>query len=431
MLSRRVDLSIQARRPEDAALVTELNELRAERDRQLRRWESREAAREGGAPTDQERQQAQQAIVELEQRVIAGWHRLLVHNADYAREAALWRARPESPRPALDDRTLLLSYFSIRGRVVAFVVRRDGVRATYLGEMAQIERLSRLLALNMRATPGSVGERAMSLEANARHLLGQLYGLLVAPLEADLVGYSDLIVVPHGSLHYLPFHALHDGSGYLLERFTISYLPGAGLLPHIRPAPPEAKGALVLGYSHGGRLPHALSEARAVAAGLGVSAHLEEDASLELLRASIGERRVVHLATHGSFRLDSPLFSGLVLADGWLTTLESFNLRLSASLVTLSACDTGRSRVGAGDDLQGLMRAMLHAGAASLLLSLWTVEDQAAADLMGQLYTQLTAGTGKAAALRHAQRAMIAAGGPRAHPYFWAPFFLVGDTGRL
>jgi CHAT domain-containing protein len=297
--------------------------------------------------------------------------------------------------------------------------------------MAQVERLSRLLALNMRATPGSAGERAKSLEANARHLLGQLYGLLVAPLEADLVSYSDLIIVPHSSLHYLPFHALHDGAGYLLERFTISYLPGASLLPHIRPAPPEAEGALVLGYSYGGRLPHALSEARAVAAGLGVSAYLEDDASLDLLRAEIGGRRVVHLATHGSFRLDSPLFSGLVLADGWLTTLESFNLRLSASLVTLSACDTGRSRVGAGDDLQGLMRAMLHAGAASLLLSLWTVEDQAAADLMGKLYAQLAAGEGKAAALRHAQRALIAAGGPRAHPYFWAPFFLVGHTGRL
>lgn len=430
MLSRRVDLSIRARRPDDEALVAELNELRAERDRLLRRWESREAAREE-PPTEQERQQAQGAIVELEGRITAGWHRLLVHNADYAREASLWQGSPEPPRPDLPAGALLLSYFSIHGRAVAFVASRDGVRATQLGDLAQIERLSRLLALNLRATPGSSGERAAGLAANARHLLGQLYGLLVAPIEADLAGHDRLIIVPHGSLHYLPFHALHDGQGHLLERFTISYLPGASLLPHIRPAPLEAAGALVMGYSHGGRLPHALSEAAAVAAGLGAEAYLEGEASLERLRAEIGGRRVVHLATHGSFRLDSPLFSGLVLADGWLTTLESFNLRLTASLVTLSACETGRSRVGAGDELQGLMRAMLHAGAASLLLSLWTVEDQAAADLMGQLYGRLSAGAGKAEALRQAQLALIAAGGPRAHPYYWAPFFLVGETGKL
>jgi hypothetical protein len=144
-------------------------------------------------------------------------------------------------------------------------------------------------------------------------------------------------------------------------------------------------------------------------------------------------------ATHGEFRPDNPLFSGLALADGWLTTLDIFNLRLQASLVTLSACQSGQSQVGGGDELLGLMRAFLYAGAASLVLSLWAVEDRSTALLMEAFYAKLAEGWSKGAALRHAQRQFIQDGvsqGDAAqrlykHPFFWAPFFLVGDTGLL
>jgi CHAT domain-containing protein len=120
---------------------------------------------------------------------------------------------------------------------------------------------------------------------------------------------------------------------------------------------------------------------------------------------------------------------GLALADGWLTTLDIFNWRLQASLVTLSACQTGRSVVAGGDELLGLMRAFLAAGAASLVASLWAVEDRSTALLMENFYRQLAAGAGKGAALRAAQLSLL--DGAYVHPYYWAPFFLVGDAGPL
>src|SRR6185503_18037582 len=93
--------------------------------------------------------------------------------------------------------------------------------------------------------------------------------------------------------------------------------------------------------------------------------------------------------------------------DGWLTTLSIFHLPLNASLVTLSACQTGRSVIGGGDELLGLMRAFLYAGAASLVLSLWAVEDRSTALLMETFYRKLAEGLSKRAALRYAQLQFI------------------------
>jgi CHAT domain-containing protein len=145
------------------------------------------------------------------------------------------------------------------------------------------------------------------------------------------------------------------------------------------------------------------------------------------------------LATHGEFREDNPLFSGLEFSDGWLTTLDVFNTPLNASLVTLSACHTGRSLVGGGDELLGLMRAFLAAGANSLVLTHWAVDDRSTALLMQVLYEQLAAGEGKGSALRKAQLALlgclsendIALPVQYQHPFYWAPYFLVGDNGPL
>jgi CHAT domain-containing protein len=101
-------------------------------------------------------------------------------------------------------------------------------------------------------------------------------------------------------------------------------------------------------------------------------------------------------------------------------------MRLKASLVTLSACQTGRSVVGGGDELLGLLRAFLAAGASSLVSTFWAVEDQTTAALMQDFYQALADGSDKGAALRQAQLNHL-----DKHPYFWSPFFLVGDTGPL
>jgi CHAT domain-containing protein len=286
--------------------------------------------------------------------------------------------------------------------------------------------------------PRGTLKQAAHQAANAQGLLQRLHDLLVGPLRAVLHPYSKLIFVPHGSLHYLPFQALWDGTSFLLERHEISYLPGASMLRYCLEADPVDAGVLSLGYSYGGRLPYALQEAQTIAEILGDGVLLEEGATLAQLRAAASGCQIIHMATHGEFRPDNALFSGLALADGWLTTLDIFDLQLNASMVTLSACRTGQSVVAEGDELMGLMRAFLSAGAASVVLGLWTVEDRSAAQLMERFYRKLAAGWSKGAALRQAQLQLIAGRNSDddvevayAHPYFWAPFFLVGESGPL
>jgi CHAT domain-containing protein len=285
------------------------------------------------------------------------------------------------------------------------------------------------LRAGQESDPRQAGARA----ANIISVLQRLYAQLIAPLEGLLAGVQRLIIVPHGPLHYLPFHALFDGQYHLLERFEVSYLPGSSLLRYARGmrSPGSETRVLALGNSFHGRLPYAVEEARTVAELWGCTALVEEEASLDSLHKRASECHVLHLATHGEFRGDNALFSGLALSDGWLTTLDIFNLRLNAELVTLSACQTGRSVVGGGDELFGLMRAFLSAGAASLVATLWTVEDRSTALLMQRFYQRLVKGESRGGALREAQLQFLREDENKMynHPYFWASFFLVGDTG--
>lgn len=437
LLAYRLDLGIEARDARDRPLVDELMALRAERDRLYRRWEGDEefAARGRTAPNGG-RQQLQQDVLALEKQITGLWHKLLIRNADYARDAALWQVRTEPIQPYLAPDTLLLEYFIVHGEVIAFLVTEKAVEARRLsGDLARVQQLLRLLWLNLKAVPGSTAHRVTALEANVRGILQQLHTLLIAPLGDALDSHPRLIIVPHGLLHYLPFHALHDGQSFLLEQHELSYLPGASLLRYCREAQPAPSGLLAFGHSYDGRLPYTVQEARSIAALLDTQPFLEEAATRTQLQAAASGSRTIHLATHGDFRPDNPLFSGLALADGWLTTLDIFNLQLKASLVTLSACQTGRNVVGGGDELLGLMRAFLYAGAASLVLSLWTVEDRSTAQLMEVFYQKLAAGWTKGAALRYAQLQFTGEDSDVAerytHPYFWAPFFLVGDAGPL
>jgi CHAT domain-containing protein/tetratricopeptide (TPR) repeat protein len=429
LLAYRLDLRIEARSPADQPLVEQTLVLRAERDRLYRRWHTGEEAGQRDDPAAQllAQQRIGQQVIELEQQITAAWHKLLVRNAAYAQDAALWEPPREATPPDLDEETILLEFFSLNGQFLLFLVTRQGVEAVKLPvTTAQLQQLMQRLWLNLRAVPQGQPANQAALARNAQAILQQLYQLLIQPIRTQLGGYRRLLVVPHGPLHYLPVHALYDGAAYLLERFEIGYLPAAGALPYCRHKPQAANGLLALGYSGNGRLPQAPQEASSIAQIWRGATLLEEEATLANLRQQAGGYRLLHLATHGEFRPDNPLFSGLALADGWLTTLDIFNLRLQASLVTLSACQTGRSLVGGGDELLGLMRAFLAAGACSLVATFWPVEDTLTASLMQDFYQALAAGADKGTALRQAQLPYL-----DRHPYFWAPFFLVGDTGPL
>lgn len=346
--------------------------------------------------------------------------------------AAIPEGRDALPR--LDPGTALVEYYLPDAGGAVFVVIGDDLAVVPLAASAgEIHRLMRQWQTNLAATARAIasGTPIAGLHRNARGILAALHRALIAPVVARIAGCERLVVVPYGPLHAVPFHALFDGGRYLVEDVEVAVCPSSALLALCagHPRGPEETRALVLAHSDGGRLPAVHAEADAVTASFPGVAYREADATRARLIAAAPRHRVLHLAAHGEARLDNPTFAHLRLADGQVTATDVFNLRLQGALVTLSACETGRSAVTGGDELIGLSRGFLHAGAATLVQSLWRVEDDATARTMAHFYRALRAGHTKGAALRGAQRALLAADG--AHPYLWAPFQLVGDSGAL
>ncbi len=328
----------------------------------------------------------------------------------------------------------LVEYFSAGDRLVAAVITRKEIRiqpVTVLSRAAHFLQLLRFQLSKFRM--GSEYVRRFEdplLRATLSHL-ESLYSELIAPLRPFLEG-RHLIIVPHGPLHFLPFHALRNGDEYLCDAFTVSYAPSATIFSWCREKPASTcESSLVFGIADE-RAPQILREAESVAALLPHSSvHLGEQATSSVLREQGPRSGLLHLATHGIYRQDNPMFSGIRLGDGYLNLYDLYQMRLDARLVTLSGCATGMNFVSAGDELLGLQRGLFCAGATTLLLSLWDVHDQSTAQLMQHFYGDYIRTNDMAGAL---QRAMQNLRRQNPHPYFWAPFVLVGkltDSPRL
>ncbi len=331
--------------------------------------------------------------------------------------------------PRLQAGEVLLEYYfdGASGLVFVGAANRLTVVPLRVGPAVIRRRLNRLQTnLEATAQAWARGQPIGAFAGNARGILQDLYRDLIEPVATHLTGQDRIVVVPFGPTHAVPFHALYDGQQYLIERSEVSVWPASSLIGRTSKRHPS-QSALVVGYSDGGRLPNVLAEARAVAGLLPGRLYLEEAATRAAVVGAASGCQVVHLATHGEARLDNPAFAHLKLADGQLSAVDVFNLELDGALVTLSACETGRSVVVGGDEVIGLSRGFLYAGASTLVQTLWRVDDRSTAQLMEQFYRGLSAGLPKAAALREAQRAALDQNS--GHPYFWAPFQLIGDHG--
>lgn len=343
----------------------------------------------------------------------------------------------------MPDQTLL-AYFLHKDTLVIFAATTETL-ATYKipDGAAQLERLLPLLHAHLQ--PDGWPNVQQPPQKVIRRLLNKLYDLLIAPV-ANLLpmqsGY--LTIVPYGPLHALPFHALHDGSHFLVENFQINYLPASNMLMHLGRLQYEdahdridafmsSKQPIVFGYSGNGHLQRTVDEAKMLAEMLGGRCYIEGEATIARLIEQAPNSPIIHIATHGQSRLDAPNFSYVLLADGQLNAIDAFNLDLKGcELITLSGCETGLSLSGGGDEQLGLGRAFLAAGASSLLMSLWPVEDNATNELMQCFYQHLLQGESKGQALRAAQCSLVHHTGTiYTHPYFWAAFRLVGDVGPL
>ena len=175
-------------------------------------------------------------------------------------------------------------------------------------------------------------------------------------------------------------------------------------------------------------MPQTHSEAEFVHQLFGGRFCADGDVSRSVLQNS--PRQILHIAAHGEYRLDQPDLSYLQLADGQLYTDDVLQQDLSYELVTLSACETGLANVAADEELIGLGRGFLYAGAGALILSLWSVADSSTTDLMKRMYEALSRGESKSAALRHAQTSFLAESRDL-HPAYWGPFQLIGDDSAL
>lgn len=414
-LSGGVDIRVRPRTPTQRVLADELSRLRDEHAAEMARAEGRNVRH-----------------VELEQRIVGVVEELRLSGVDDFERLTLLQGRVLIPRQELGPATTLIEYFPTGGDggdLIAFVVDQEIVRAVHLPDaLRTVKRALDAFGLNLAAV-ASDAHTARALARNARALGQTLHRALISPLMDAASGCERLVIVPYGVLHGVPFAALHDGQKYLIERFELAEAPSTTSLAFcLRPRHRTlvARRSVVMAHSADGAVPGAVAEGHAVADVLGAARYIEAEATRQQLRTVALNADVLHIAAHGYARADAPLFSSLRLADGDLTALDCFDLELDAALVTLSACETGYGVLEPGDEHIGLTRAFLYAGARSVVHSRWRIDDAVTTSLMTHFYRELHSGKGRAASLRTAQLA-CASEERTAHPFYWAPFTLVGD----
>ncbi len=383
------------------------------------------------------RQKQEIALLQAEQK------RLLVRidqvNPDLASLLKVNPLTAKEVQSLLDQDTVVLAYYTGSEWVGVFVVTERRI----LGLNLDIPRkaLAEKVKEFRRDTEEGLTVKVF-ISRDYEKPLADLYEILIKPLEKELVGRKHLVVVPHGMLHYLPFQALRNQEGkYLIESYTVSYLPSASVLKYARE---KNRGnhadlfAVANPKTDLGPLPASEMEAREVSALFARKQILLGPGATKSKVKTEGPRYDMLLfSTHGEMIESDPLKSNLRLTptqqdDGKLTVNEIFDMEVKANLVTLSACETGLARgtkggFPQGDDLVGLSRAFIHAGAPSVVASLWKVSDESTVAMMRSFYRNLQT-MPKAEALQHAQLGLAKSDAmASSHPYFWAPFILVGD----
>jgi CHAT domain-containing protein len=429
-LTSSADVRVRGDDPAEQALLDELAELRDEHHWFYTRLHGLVGA-DHEALGEVERGALQTAVTEREKQIGRVLERLSLLRDAEGLEALGGRPMTSSlDLPDVPEGSVLLEYALRDDHGLIFVITSRGLEVIRLGiGHRDVRRLLGRWQLNLDSAAHVLraGDSLDTLTRNARGILNGLYRALIEPVADRLVGAARLVVIPYGPTHAVPFHALFDGRRHLIEYLQIAISPSSALLElSERRAYPSGRGALVVGHSRGGELPGVIAEARVVADLLEGTCLLEGEATRAAVVAEAPRRDIVHLAAHGEARLDNPLFAHINLADGQLSMVDVFNLRLDGALVTLSACETGRSAVRGGDELVGLSRGFLFAGAATLVQSLWRVDDSATARLMQQFYSGLTHGLAPGAALGDAQHALLDEG---LHPHLWGAFQLVGRDG--
>jgi CHAT domain-containing protein len=423
-LAGRITSAANARDDFEVHLQTQIERLREELNylynQMHRSVRGPVQSREADAGLEREILERERKLVEITRQL---QHRS--GNGRTSQQEALFSVT--SLQKALGSDRALVEYTTVDDKLIAFVVTNEQIEVVRdLGTeseiVAEIERCRfQIDALRYGST--QVRNHLPILTQRTQKHLRSLYDRLLRKLE-DRIGERHLVIVPHRGLYYLPFQALHDGESYLIERREVSFAPSAVVLQQcLARSAPQFNNALLFGVADE-RIPGVYQELNAIDEVFAEARRFSNDAATaEVLRANAAEADVLHFACHAQFRSDNSLFSSLRLGDGWFTARDAYELKLNCGLVTLSACETGMNAVAPGDELLGLARGFFSAGAPTVLMSLWTIDDEATSELMVCFYTELARTKSPASALRAAQSKLLK---EKPHPFFWSPFVLVG-----
>jgi CHAT domain-containing protein len=360
-----------------------------------------------------------------------------------------------------DAGSALLEYVVTTDKTYLFVVTRAAAKEDVDVRVYPIPIKRDDLAKRTRAFRRQLAERDLGFRASAV----KLYELLLKPAQAQLRGKTNIVIAPDDALWDLPFQALPTSvNRFLIEDAAIAYAPSLTVLREMTrrkregadalPASLLAFGNPLLGKETINRaaltlrdvqiasLPEAEQEVKALRRLYGLSrsrVYIGADAREDRVKREAGQARILHFAAHGTLNNVSPMYSHLVLAkggdseDGLLEAWELMQLDLKADLAVLSACETARGRIGAGEGMVGLSWAMFIAGVPSTVVSQWKVEAASTRDLMVSFHRGLIGQPGagkskptKAEALRQAALKLMRNPETR-HPFYWAGFVLVGQ----
>jgi len=368
-----------------------------------------------------------------------------------------------------DDQTAIFEYIVTEDKSYLFVLRKarkdSADKAIPRLTVHTLNIKSSELAVMAESFRQGVAERDLTVKQPAR----QLYDLLIKPAEEELRSVRRLCIVPDGPLWNVPFQALHQGErGYLLEQYALFYAPSLSVLremekrantlrsAHRRPTArllamgnPTLSGETAAKVRFARRdeplspLPDAEKEVNSLGRLYGpggtkvlIGAQVRE----VIVKAEAGKYEILHFATHATLDDRNPLYSRIILSraeddlqeDGLLEAWEIMKLDLNATLVVLSACQTARGRVAAGEGIIGISWALFVAGCPAVVVSQWKVDSARSSELMVEFHRNLLQkrGAGKTAikkseALRQAALKLLH--GPYNHPAYWAGFILIGD----
>lgn len=354
-------------------------------------------------------------------------NQIRIKNPDYANILAVEPVELTDIQSKIDSNTAVLAYWAGDKKIITWLITQSAVET----KIITIEKS------NLESLITSARRSIQSLSnAETSHFLHELYEILIEPFESRLTPYSNLLILPNGPLHFLPYQALIDKEGrYLVQNFNLSYSPSAGV--YIISTEKKVKmgsrfmgsalADLVIG-NHAG-LPGTRDELNRILKLFpdNITA-VGKQSSETFVKQNVPDCNFIHIATHGIYNYNQPLYSHLLFPpsdqdDGRLNVFEVFEMNIDARLVTLSACETGMGNISKGDELTGLSRAFLYAGASSVIVSLWPVADHPTSILMSSFYGFLR-NYSMQEALTLAQREVIKL---YPQPIYWAPFILIGN----